>query len=375
MKIWQKQGFIYVSASLLAASTWSCDSKAEAAVVKDYSVKNGVISLTQDSQLHSRLTIAEVGSELTQLDQLSSGLVRAIPTHFAEIASPFAGRITKSFVRLGQNVQKGTPIFEISSSDFFAAQQGYFTAVQEMKQAELNWKRQKDLVQHGVGVQRELEEAQTDYQIKKIAVDNEKAALKIFNVNPNQLRIGQSLVVTSPIAGKIVSNHLVLGQYLREDSEALVQVAELSKVWVAAKVKENNLSVLKNLTEIQFTIEAYPNQTFTGKILHIGDLLDEESRSVEVLIEVENPNRILKPGMYVNVTLKQGERTMVVIPTKAVFLENDTQYVYVQKDKNQFEKRKITTSTLDPAKVIVLEGLSVGEKIVVDGGTYLLQAK
>lgn len=375
MKIRTRQALFLIITGQLLFTLGACSKKEEAPQVQDYTYSNGVITLTENTPLHQKIKIAKVEKALTQLDQQTSGMVQAIPALHAGIASPFPGRITKSFVQLGQNVQKGSPIFEISSSDFFQAQQHYFTSVQEMKQAQAHLNRQKDLVAHGVGVQRELEEAQTAYEISRIAVENENAGLKMFNVQPGQLRMGQGLIVRSPLAGKVIANDVVLGQFLKEDAEALVQVADLSKVWIVAKVKENDLHVLKNLTDIQFRISAFPEQVFTGKVVHIQDQLNSESRSVDVMIETKNTDQMLRPGMYVEVTLKQEKQERIVVPAQAVFLENTTQFVYVQKSNNAFAKQKVTTATLNADQLIVLSGLHEEDQIVVEGGMYLLQAK
>lgn len=373
--LWQKKLIYSMCTGILLFSLSACDSKKEVTETENYTMNGSTITLDENSTIKAQIKVAKVSEELSSTDLTTTGYVKAIPTNFAQIASPFAGRITKSYVRLGQYVKKGTPIFELSSSDYYSAQQEYFSAQQELKQAEINLKRQQDLLKNGVGVKRELEEAETDFQIARLALNNTAAALKIFNINPNKMRMGQSLLVTSPIEGEILTNNLILGEYLREDSEPLVTVAELSKVWVAAQVKEKDLAMITNLDHVNLKVDAYPDQHFTGKIYHINQMVDEETRSVEVLIESENQGRKLKPGMYVNVILSDVAQQLVVVPTKAVFQQNNDQYVYVQVKKDNYQRRKITTATSTENKIVVKTGLKAGETIVVDGGIYLLQAK
>ena len=361
---------------LLCVALWSCNSKTETSTPENYTVKDNVITLTEDSTIKSRLEVANVTQEIVTVDLSVNGFVKAIPNNYAQIAPPFAGRITKSFVKLGQQVSKGTPIFELSSSDYYAAQQEYLANVQELKNAEINLKRQQDLFKNAVGVKRELEEAETDYKIKKLAVDNATATLNVYNVNPTKMKMGEALVITSPINGKVITNDLIIGQYLKEDSEPLVTVAELSKVWVAAQVKEKDLAILNDLDEVELYAEAYSNQPFSGKIVNVGQVVDEETRSVEILIEVNNQNGHLKPGMYVNVKLKDTGKQTIVVPAKAVFQQNDSQFVFLQVGPDQYTKKNVTTlSTPDPNTTAILEGLHLNDKIITNGGIYLLQAK
>lgn len=361
---------------LLCVALWSCNNKTETATPENYTVKDNIITLTEDSTIKSRLEVAPVTQQIVTVDLNVNGFVKAIPNNYAQIAPPFAGRITKSFVKLGQQVTKGTPIFELSSSDYYAAQQEYLANVQELKNAEINLKRQQDLFKNAVGVKRELEEAETDYRIKKLAVDNATATLNVYNVNPTKMKMGEALVISSPITGKVITNDLIIGQYLKEDSEPLVTVAELSKVWVAAQVKEKDLAILNDLDEVELYAEAYSNKPFSGKIVNVGQVVDEETRSVEILIEVNNQDGHLKPGMYVNVKLKDTGKQTIVVPTKSVFQQNDSQYVFLQVDPNQYTKKNVTTlSTADPDTTAIIEGLNLSDKIITNGGIYLLQAK
>ena len=175
------------------------DKKEQTSDVAQYQVNNQVISLTENSNLKGRIKVTEVAEEDFTFDLVTAGLVKAIPNHYAEIASPFSGRIVKSFVKLGQKVGVNQPLFEVSSPDYFEAQKDYFDSKQEYKQASLNLKRQADLLANGVGVRQEYEEAETENSIAKAAFDNATAAIKIYNVQPTSLVLGQPLIVRSPI--------------------------------------------------------------------------------------------------------------------------------------------------------------------------------
>ncbi|WP_221410485.1 efflux RND transporter periplasmic adaptor subunit [Apibacter sp. HY039] len=353
----------------------SCHKQTSKEEEQSYTITGNTITLSEDSNISKKLKLETVKSEWLSPDLSTVGVVRAIPTGYAEIAPPFAGRIIKSFVRLGQKVEIGSPLFSISSPEYFNAQKEYFDARQEYSLSNLNLKRQRDLLQHGVGIQREVEEARTDFETKRSALENATAALKIFNINPNNLRLGQPLVVTSPIKGEIITSSIVIGQYVKEDAEPIATIAELNKVWIAGQIKEKDLGFINKLNEVNIKLEAFPDKVITGKIYHVNEMVDEETRSVEVLIECINSDKTLKPGMYVNVHFLNEPEQAVTVPTQAIYQMNDEQFVLVQVDKNKFVRRKVETKDISKDKTEIKSGVKAGEKIVTEGGIYLLEVQ
>ena len=115
----------------------------------EYTIKGDTIVLPEKSIIGKKLTIETVKSEPYRSKLTTTGIVKAIPNKYAQVASPFAGRITKSFVRLGQRVGLNAPIFEISSPSYFEAGKAYYQAKQQMLLTEKQLKRQQDLLKNG----------------------------------------------------------------------------------------------------------------------------------------------------------------------------------------------------------------------------------
>lgn len=338
-----------------------------------YTIQGDTVVLTENSNIKPKLQFTTVSEQNVAMELTTAGVVKTIPTSYAEIAAPFAGRVLKSFVKLGQKVNAGSPIFEISSPDYFNAQKEYFDAKQESRQAELNLKRQQDLLKNGVGVKRELEEAETEFMIKKSAFSNASAALKIYNINPEKTVLGQPLTVVSPIQGNILTNTIVIGQYLKEDAEPIAIVAELSKVWIVGQIKEKDINFIRTLDSVDIRLAAFPDKPLHGKIFHVNEIVNEETRSVEVLIECSNPNHDLKPGMYVTVLFKDMPQRSILIPAKAIFQKEEKQFVFVKINDNHFEKRQIETAGTSNGNVIVTAGIHAGEVIVSEGGSLMIR--
>jgi membrane fusion protein, heavy metal efflux system len=245
--------------------------------------------------LTKKIKTAKIISEQYLKKIVTSGIVKAIPNNYAEIASPFSGRITRSFVSLGQKVEVGSPVFEISSPEFFEAGKAYYQSKQEMQLAEKNLKRQQDLFNNGVGTQKDLDEAEVTYELTKRDFENSIASLKVYHVIPENLVLGQPLTVRSPIKGEIVENNIVIGQYLKDDADPVAIVAELSTVWVIGQLKEKDINAVREADKAENRLTGMSDYPIEGKVFHIGEILDEATRSVQIYILCKNNERTMNP--------------------------------------------------------------------------------
>jgi cobalt-zinc-cadmium efflux system membrane fusion protein len=339
----------------------------------DYNITRDTVTISDNSSIINKLEEQKINIRPYTFELTTSGTVKAIPNNYALIAAPFAGRITKSCVRLGQEVKAGAPVFEISSPSYYETGKAYYQTKEEMDLASKNLKRQKDLLSKGVGIQKDLEEAEVNYALKKKDFENAFASLKVYQVDTSDLVLGQPLIVRSPIKGTIVENKIIIGQYIKEDSEPVATVAELSKIWVVGQVKEKDIRYVTDTAEVDIKLIAFPEKVIKGRIYHINSIIDEDTRSVQVLIECENKDKIMKPGMYVTAKFNHTIENAVVIPSKAIFQMDDAGYVFIHIGKNRYLKRKIDILTEDNDSAIVKTGLEEGDEIIVTGGMYLLE--
>jgi membrane fusion protein, heavy metal efflux system len=330
------------------------------------------ITISSGSSILDKLEKEKIALSQYKFELVTSGTVKAIPNNYALIAAPFAGRITRSFVRLGQEVQAGSPVFEISSPSYYETGKAYYQTKEEMYLAHKNLLRQKDLLKKGVGIQKDLEEAEVNYALKKKDFENAYASLKVFQVDTTNLVLGQPLIVRSPIKGSIVENKIVIGQYIREDSDPVATVTELSNIWVAGQVKEKDIRYITDTAEVGIKLIAFPEKEIKGRIYHINSIIDEDTRSIQVLIECRNTDRIMKPGMYVTAHFDHIVKDAIVIPSSAIYQMDDAGYVFLDLGKNRFLKRKIEILTQDNDKALIKSGLEPGEEIIINGGLYLL---
>ncbi|MBB5620758.1 cobalt-zinc-cadmium efflux system membrane fusion protein [Pedobacter cryoconitis] len=370
-----RQSYLTGIAMAIIGITASCKQQIAKEPAANYTMKGDVITVPDNSVLKGKLKIIDVDTESYSMKMMTAGTVKAIPTQFAEIAPPFQGRVTKSYLKLGLKTTPETPLFEISSPDFIAAQKVFFQEKSQMQQAERTLKRQKDLMANGVGVMKDLEEAQTAYDVEKKEYENAVMGIKIFKANPEKLSLGQALVVHAPIVGEVIENKVVLGQFIKDDAASVATVANLSKVWVVGQVKEKDIRYIHEKDECEIEVAAFPGKKIKGKVYHVNEIVDEDTRSVQVLIECNNSDHTLKPGMYVSVNFIDAPASVIMIPLKAILQMNEANFVFVVNADGKYIKRKVETGGTDGDRVVIKSGLAKGERIVSEGGFYLLEAK
>lgn len=366
-----KYNILFLFLLLLAA----CNPQAEEQKINTYTLEGENILVNDSSIIVPKLKVETIQEGPHQLALLATGTVKAIPNYYAEIAAPFSGRVTKVYLKLGMKTKPGTPLFEMASPEFTEVQKSFLQAKSEWNSAKINLKRQEDLHEHGVAAMRDVQEAQTNFELQQQEYENAAANLKIYGLRPEQFSLGQSLVVRSPIAGEVISNEIILGHYIKEDDEPHAKIAQLNKVWVVGEVKEKDIAFIQQLKGAEITLPAYPDKKIVGKIYHIDDIVDEETRSIKVMMECDNPDHLLKPGMYVSVQFSDQARDALFVPAKAVLQYNDQSFVFVEIEKGKYQRRIVETGISEGDQILITKGLKNQERIITEGAFYLLDAK
>lgn len=344
---------------------------------KDYTITNGSLRLNKESPIWNQLKFDTLKTQKTQKSWQSVGTVQIIPANNAIVSSPFSGRIIDAYVNLGQKVRKGQALFSFHSTDFYAAQKELADSKTEFNQAKIQLERQKDLAEKGVGVQRELEEAEALYSIAATAYENSQAFFKIFGADGKNSKIGEALTIYSPISGDIIKNDISIGQYVKEDDDPLLQIANLDKLWIEAQVKEKDFAILEDISEATITLDAYPDDHIKGVVKHINEVIDEDTRSIKILIEAENTKKHLRPGMFVNVKFHSVQQDGLMVPNTSLLQSSDNQYIIIRTNDNEFKKIQVKTESSGDKDFSFISGeeINEGDVYIKEGGIYLSSLK
>lgn len=362
-----------IALMLLASALFGCGTRkgAEGAAVPGpgfTSDENGV-SIVSGSPLEAKLRLAVTAPQALSVQRRTTAVVGPKSGSIAEIGLPFGGRVVRSFVRLGDPVRRGQALFEVSSSDYMEAVKTYLENRSAADLAVANRERKEVLHRSGMLSDREWEEVCAESRNAENACELARRSLALFNVDPASVQVGEPLRVVSPISGRVIRNELVIGGYLGEEEEAPMTVADLSVVWVTANVPASQLGGLAAGQDVAVAIDA--EHQVEGRIFYVGEVLDEKTRTLPVVIECDNGKRLLKPGMFVTAVFAQRDEEMLVIPASAVFQGRDASFVYVQDGPDHFRRVPVQVESLEKGLMRVLSGLSAGETIIADEGIYL----
>jgi cobalt-zinc-cadmium efflux system membrane fusion protein len=360
-------------ALIIILSATSCGNRdGENETQTDLKMEGDVVTVREGSPVSSKIKTEIISLRDYTTSCTTTGTVRPLSGNLAEVSAPFDGKIVKSFVKLGQRVSAGSPLFEVSSSDYFEAVRSFSQAQQIKSLSEKNYLRKKDLKENGACSEKEFEEAESDFKNASKELERAKATLAIFNIKEENLSAGKPMTICSPVNGEIVRNNITVGQYRKADGEAAVIVAGLDKVWVVARVKEKNIGQINREERVSVFTESQPDRPVEGFVDYIGNIMDEETRSVEVYVVCNNADRCLKPGMFVTVVFEHKLSNVLVVPADAILQQEDKSYLYVTSGKNSYIKRAIGVYPGGNEKeVIVRSGLAAGDEIVTEGGIYL----
>ncbi|MDR1499507.1 MAG: efflux RND transporter periplasmic adaptor subunit [Tannerellaceae bacterium] len=375
-----------IIACLFVLLTSTCKKDNHAAALGGEVWEGDTLVVSPGSAVNSGIRLYKVEQKDFIRQFHTTGVVRAITGHIAGIAPLFNGRLTRSFVTLGQKVEAGDPLFELYSAEFSAVVKDYFQSREDKTVKESNFRRQQDLVHNGAGVVREMEEAGAAYEVALKDYENAIYGLDILNIDHNAVHMGEALTVRSPIGGEVLSTDIVIGQYVSSDAPPLAIVASLDKVWVVAMVKEGYIGSIHRDDSVEVSVDG--GGKIAGRITYISELLDEDTRSLQVFITCDNKDRQLKPGMFAAVRFTGAPRSSILIPSTSLLQDGEGAYVFVSvsrdtsgnpgdcpgdcPDGGRYIKRRVITSTAGEGEALVEEGLSAGEVIIAGGGVYLM---
>ena len=283
------------------------------------------------------------------------------------VLAPFSGRITRLIAKVGDDVKRGDPLFELDSPEVVQAQTDLIAAVQglgktksQLALAKRTFDRQSSLIAAKATSQRDVDMAKNDYEAAEADIKTAEGAVRAAR-NRLRVMIGRSpediakieeqriinptITVNAPISGTIVARKIGPGQYVRSDlNDPLFSIADLSTMWLKAAVPENDISLIKVGQEIEVRIAALGDRPFFAKVAAIGASSDTTTRRVVVRAELPNPDRLLRNDMFATFKIKVGSGEPIIgLPAAAIVWDGDATVVWVQAGPVLFQRRKVTT--------------------------------
>ncbi len=322
-------------------------------------VENGMIRVSAERQQALGVRTSVTEEKVITRTVRTSGQVTADETRIAHIHVKTAGWVDKVYVDfVGELVKKGQPLFTVYSPDLVATQEEYLIAKKGVKS--LGESPYKEV---STGSQSLLASAKqrlilwdlTDAQIKRLDETGE---------------VSKTITVYSPVTGYVTDRKAFPQVAITPDMD-IYTVADLSRIWVTADVYESELPYVKVGQPAKISLSYIPGKTYNGRVTYSYPMLDPQTHTAKVRIDVANPGLMLKPNMFSDVELQIGYGKHVVVPQEAVLNSGKTQIVFVVHDDGKFEPREVTVGPTVDGNTIIDFGLEKGEQIVTSGNFLL----
>jgi cobalt-zinc-cadmium efflux system membrane fusion protein len=356
--------WIWLGTAIVALACGSACTKAKSEPTKTQIVVADPNVIQIDAP--ERFNVTEVASENIFEVLHVNGVVAPDVSRTVPVLSLSGGRAVDIRARIGDDVQKGQVLVRISSPDVSAAfsdlqkfQADEILAQKQLQRAEL-------LYQKGAIAQKDLEIAEDAEN--KAKVDRETALQRVHILGGNPKQPSPILDVRAPISGTIVEQNVVGGTGVRsmDNSPNLFTIADLSRVWVLCDAYEDVLAKVHegDLADIQ--ANAFPDRGFQGKISNISRVLDPNTRTAKVRIEIDNPGRVLRAGMFATASFRSTKPvTRIVIPTSAAIRMHDKDWVFVPISANRFRRQEVHLGAVLPnGRQEVIAGLEPNSRVV-----------
>lgn len=298
-----------------------------------------------------------------------------------QVFSQYSGKILRAFFNIGDDVKQGDVLFTIDSPDLLQAESALLAAAGVLELQKKTLARATGLLRAGGSAQKDVDQATSDEQTAEGNFKAAKDSVRIFGKTDAEIdqiltdrKVDSTLVVPSPISGRIIARNAAPG-FLTQPGTAPAPftIGDLSTMWMIANVVETDAPAYKLGQRVEVKVAAYPDTVFKGRVTALGSSIDSSSRRQLVRSEIEDPQHLLRSGMYASfVTYVADPVNSPAVPADGVVREGDgTMTVWVTTDNHHFRKRTVTIGLRQDGWVQILEGLAAGETVVTEGAVFL----
>jgi membrane fusion protein, heavy metal efflux system len=283
------------------------------------------------------------------------------------VISIASGRVVEVHARIGDYVKKGQLLMDVQSTDVSGAFGAYLKAVNDERLAKVQLDRAKILNDKGAIPNSQVEIAQNAEDDAKAALAASEEQLRVLGVDKNHP--AATVKVYSPASGFIIAQNVTTAAaagVTYAGSANAFTIADLSHVWIICDVYENDLPTVHLGQKADIRLTAYPDRVLTGVISDIGAVLDPQIRTAKVRIQVENPNTLMRVGMFATATIHgKTVQTHVQVPSTAVLHLHDRDWVYVPDGEGKFRRVSVQGgAALSGNMQEILSGLNAGQQVV-----------
>jgi membrane fusion protein, heavy metal efflux system len=385
------------------------------------SVPVTVVHLSREAQQSIKVETEPVRKQVLNCSVSTTGEVLANASLLRHVNAPVTGRVISVGAAVGDHVAEGHLLVVVRSNDIEQLQSDLLQnqsqvnadlkrdllqidaelnqAQSQIKLSESTFNRVKGLLDEKIVSQAEFEAARTELEKNrnsiealnskraatialsgerlKLLTDPIKHKLKILGLPEatiekvlHKREVDPHVPVLSPEAGVVIERMINVGELI-DPSKALFTIGDFRSVWVKADIYEKDIAKVRLGQPIELEVDSFPGLKFHGKLNHVADSVNPETRTLSVRADVANPGQKLKLNMFARMNILVGEHSVLSIHKNAVQDAGSRKVVYVPAGLNEFEERQVRLGGESGPYVEVLSGLKPGELVVTNGSFEL----
>ena len=349
--------FLFIFGFLLFSSCGKDEAK-KAEVAKSPQSEKFCVSDTLKNMIQLGVVTTENVEDLLQV----GGEVTFNQDKVVRVMPPASGQVSEVKVNLGDYVERGKVLATLKSTEIVGNAND-----QRSAKADINiYKKNMDAIEasfkNGMASEKDYLNSKQEYEK---ALSTSARASEFGKIYGSSDANG-ILSIKAPISGFVVEKKIAQGSYIRPDNaDNLFTIGNVDEVWVMANIFETDISRVKLGYDVEITTIAYPDKKFHGKIDKLGDMLDPLNKALKVRIRLQNDNRLLKPEMFTNITIKNTEGSKsLVVPAAAIIFDYGKNYVIIYRDKCDVEVREVSILKTLGDKTYLTSGVKTGEQVV-----------
>ncbi len=295
-------------------------------------------------------------------------------TKTLRLTSPISGRVISEPMPLGKQVVKGDVVLKLNSPDFNDALSALEKATANQKLAKESFARAQRLFDAKVMSRKDYEQeldglTQANSEFERARKYLEKLGVQAGGVS---MQTG-AFHLRSPLSGTITEVKVNPGMEVRPDlSDPLYVISDLGQLWLWIDVFEKDIAKVAVGQPITVRVASWPDYAFYGKVDYVSQVVNPQTRSIQVRCQLDNSEFKLLPAMHAQVSIRnQSQQPNLPVPLSAVLTEGDKHYVFLRVDTDRFHWQEVSLGMRFSDTALVLSGLKKGDQVVSDGALLL----
>ena len=332
--------------------------------------KDGAIIVGDASPYRDRIKISSVEEVAVSRRRDLPAIVESDPARTVNVLPPVSGRIGGLFVKLGDQVMTGQTLATIESGDLAQARSDVEKARATVQMTKKAVDRTRDLAKIGGGAVKDFEQSTNDNAQANAELARSEQRLSALQ-GRGEATAGQGLAVKAPFNATVSSLSIAGGAFVNDTAAPIMTLTNQDRVFVTAMVPEKALAFVSSGAEVEIRAAAFPEMVLKGKLATVAQAIEPDTHRAKARIDVNNADGRLRAGMFATVTIVAPERRTPVVPTSALFMNNDETSVFIETKPWTFVRRMVEVGPDDNGVAPVLKGVAAGEHVVVRGGILL----